>query len=371
MIIPDFKTEGVKYMGSKKEMIPHIYDIIKDLDIKTAFDGFAGTTRIGQFLKKLGINVISNDINVWSRTFGECYLLNKFSKIHYDSLIQELNELTPIDGWFTENYGGKDTCGSSIQEDGKKKIWQLHVTQKLDAIRTKIEEWLDINKINKIEHSVLLTSLIIALDKVDSTLGHQVSYLSDWSKRSYNKLELRTPNFIINDTKNTVDAADTLMLNKTVKPDLAYFDPPYGSSNDIMPSSRVRYGQYYHLWKTVVLNDEPNLAGRINKRSDANTTNTYSVFEDYRKTIEGKFLAQIAIESLIDNSLAKYILLSYNTNARVPIPYIISYLDEHEYDYRLHYIDYKMNVMSSMISSREWLNLTGKTNYEMLLLISK
>lgn len=50
----------------------------------------------------------------------------------------------------------------------------------------------EIDKIseNKTEHSVLLTSLIFALDEVDNTLGHYASYLKHWFLRSFNKLKL-------------------------------------------------------------------------------------------------------------------------------------------------------------------------------------
>ena len=58
---------------------------------------------------------------------------------------------------------------------------------KLDAIR----EYIENNNFNSIDKSVLLTSLIFALDKVDNTLGHFTSYLSKWSTRSYNDQYLR------------------------------------------------------------------------------------------------------------------------------------------------------------------------------------
>jgi len=68
-------------------------------------------------------------------------------------------------------------------------MWQLHNTKKLDAIREEIDK---IAK-NKIEKSVLLTSLIIAVDKVDSSVGHQVSYLRKWASRAYNTETVEKP----------------------------------------------------------------------------------------------------------------------------------------------------------------------------------
>jgi len=366
-----FETEGIKYMGSKKLLIPSINSIIKDLPIKTVFDGFSGSTRVGQFFKNKEVSVISNDINIWSKVFGECYLLNTKPFSYFEPLIKELNSLKPKYGWFSKYYGGANNDGTSIQSDGLKRIWQIHVTEKLDALRSEIDLWYSTGRISSIDKSVLLTSLILALDRVDSTLGHQVSYLRIWSSRSYNDLVLFVPKFRLNNTVNRVFCQDTLSLTNDVDVDLSYFDPPYGSSNDKMPSSRVRYGQYYHLWKTIILNDNPQLIGKIQKRIDADVEGTFSIFEDYHKDTSGKFLAQTAIENLIINSNSKYVLFSYNSNSRVPIPNIIDFLIGSKLKFNTYKVDYKKNVMASMSSSKEWLNLEHKENYEILLLVHK
>ena len=44
-----------------------------------------------------------------------------------------------------------------------------------------------------VDKCVILASLIYALDSVDSTLGHYVAYLSEWSPRSYKDMILKLP----------------------------------------------------------------------------------------------------------------------------------------------------------------------------------
>lgn len=364
-------TEGIKYLGSKKEMLVHIDKAIDGLELRKVVDCFAGSTRVGQYFKNRGLSVVSNDINIWSLVFAECFLKNKKPKKHYEPLIDELNSLKPINGWFTKTYGGKNINGESVQEDGKKRIWQVHVTKKLDAIRKKIEEWKSEGKISKIEESVLLTSLILALDKVDSTLGHQVAYLKNWSERSYKPLILEVPNFKVGKSKYEVYSDDANTISKKIKADLYYFDPPYGSNNDLMPSSRVRYGQYYHIWKTIILNDKPDIVGKVNRRADCDVIGSYSVFEDYRTDENGKFLAQTAIEELFKNANSRYILFSYNNNSRVPIENIIQFIKESGWNFKINKIDYKKNIMASMSSTKEWVNLEDKENFEVLILIDK
>jgi adenine-specific DNA-methyltransferase len=173
-------TEGIKYTGSKLKLLPQILELAQGVDAKTIFDGFAGTTRVSQAFAKSGYTVICNDIAVWSEIFGTCYLLSNKEPKEFQSLIDHLNTVKPIDGWFTENYGGVANGGCSVQSDGQKRPWQIHNTRKLDGIRQEIEAL----HLSPIEKAVALTSLILALDQVDSTLGHFVSYLKDWSPRS-------------------------------------------------------------------------------------------------------------------------------------------------------------------------------------------
>ena len=133
-------TEGMKYAGSKLKLLPYILQLIKKVDAKTILDGFSGTTRVSQALVKSGYKVFSNDIAVWSEVFGTCYLLNKKKPAEYQQLIDHLNAVKPIAGWFTEHYGGQPNGGRAVQSDGLKKPWQVHNTKKLDAIRAEIDK---------------------------------------------------------------------------------------------------------------------------------------------------------------------------------------------------------------------------------------
>ena len=89
------------------------------------------------------------------------------------------------------NYWWIDNNWSSVQSDWKKRLWQVHNTKKLDAIRDEIDNISE----SEIEKATLLTSLIFALDKVDSSLWHFSSYLKWRSARSYKTMKLEVPHF--------------------------------------------------------------------------------------------------------------------------------------------------------------------------------
>jgi len=74
------ETEGIKYAGSKLKLLPYIIDLVRETNAETVLDGFSGTTRLSQAISQLGYKVIANDIAIWSRIFGMCYLLNRRPK---------------------------------------------------------------------------------------------------------------------------------------------------------------------------------------------------------------------------------------------------------------------------------------------------
>ena len=351
------QTEGIKYVGSKLKILPHIIQIINGLKIRTALDAFSGTTRVAQAFSQLGFDTSANDIAEYSEIFGHCYLLSTKPNEFYQKFIDELNSLKGTFGWFSQHYGGENEAG--------KRPFQLKNTMKLDAIHDKIDEF-DLNFTDK---AVLLTSLILALDCVDNTLGHYASYLSGWCKRSYNDLFLKLPRRFAPKTQNRVIKSDAFQAITNFY-DLVYFDPPYGSNNEKMPPSRVRYKAYYHFYKSVILNDKPRVFGKANRREDSRDTAFPCIFEEFKRDESNKFIAMRAIEQLIANTNARYILLSYSSGGRASkqeLQEIISLngrlLDARE-------IDYKKNVMSAMRWSYEWVN-DDNTHKEYLFLLER
>ena len=359
-------TEGIKYSGSKLKLLPYILPIIKSLPVKHVFDGFSGTTRVSQALSKCGYQVISNDLAIWSKVFGECYLKGN-PTVQLQQKIDHLNSLKPKEGWFTKHYGGKANGGLSIHSDGKKKIWQIHNTKKLDVIRPEIDKITE----NKVEHSILLTSLILALDKVDNTLGHYASYLRYWSPRSFNKLRLKMPLIERKSNCHQVTSENIFKALPKIKADLSYFDPPYGSNNEKMPPSRVRYASYYHIWKTICLNDQPELIGKTNRRIDCNDQKAGSVFEEFRKNEKGEFIALKALEQLIKGCSSPYILLSYSNGGRATKEEICEVIKNQCKNVNIFSIDYKRNVMSTMRWTYNWIKEKKGKNTEFLFLMQK
>lgn len=361
----DIKTQGVRYSGSKKEILPSIIDIIKDLEIKNVLDGFAGTTRVSQLFKQSGYNIDCNDLSVYSQVFGNCYLLNNKPESFYQEKIDHLNSLAGVEGWFTENYGGVITTnpkGTAVQPDGKKRPWQRHNTMKLDAIRAEIDAISE----DEVEKSVLLTSLIIAMDKVDNGLGHQVSYLKEWSPRSSIAIKLEVPKLILGAGEYNSFCGDIFDIEKEY--DLVYLDPPYGTNNQKTKTTRVRYASYYHLWTTIVKNDKPRLFGAALRREDVSSDTkpgAISVFESTDYEVVKK-----SIYNLIEKLNSRYFLFSYNNKSKVSIPDLMKMFSEDFNLIEAREFKHKENIQKKLTSNKEWMGDTGE-NLEYLFLIEK
>lgn len=353
------KTEGIKYAGSKLRLLPYIFEMVGSLNgIETVLDGFSGSTRVSQAFANLGYSTTSNDISAWSEVFATCYLISGQPNVFYQEIIDYLNNLQGIDGWFSENYGGT--------EKETKKPFQIKNTRRLDAIREEIDR-LNFAPEDK---CVLLTSLIYALDKVDNTLGHYAAYLSKWSIRSYKDLKLKLPQRFIQTGNHRVIRDDIFNTVANNRFDLVYLDPPYGSNNEKMPPSRVRYAAYYHLWTTIIQNDKPALFGKANRREDSRDDCSGSIFEEFRKNETGEFLAMEALRKLINETKTRYLLLSYSSGGRATKQQLLDIISDCGKLLEIKLIDHRKNVMSNMRSTSEWINSDGKHN-EYLFLMEK
>ncbi len=360
------QTEGVRYTGSKKEIIPKILSLLQEHapTVDTILDGCAGTTRVSQAFRKSGYTVTANDLSDYTQTFGRCYLQNTKPVSHYQPWIDQLNNIKGTSGWFTEHYGGLITehaKGNAVQADGKKRPWQVHNTQKLDAILDTIPKITN----DPIERSVLLTSAILAMDKVDNTMGHQVAYLKTWPKRSYDPVHLEVPSLIPTGQPCLVSQRNIFDIEEYY--DLVYLDPPYGTNNQKTKTTRVRYRSYYHLWTTVCRNDKPSLHGAALRRKDASSDSLPGAISVFENTSHDVVFNET--KRLIEKLNCKYILFSYGNKSKLSEANLRQIFNAYTIK-EFAVFDHKENAMKSATTNSAWLGDQSKYQ-EFLILIEK
>lgn len=236
----------IKYIGSKRKLVPQIAAVVERIPAIThAVDLFAGTTRVSQALKQSGLHVHANDLASYTEVLATCYVeadAELVDAARIGELLAHLTALPGVDGYVTETF-----CERA-------RYFQPHNGRRIDAIRAEIE----VVAADRIERAILLTSLLEAADRVDSTTGVQMAYLKQWAPRSSNDLQLRLPTLLPGTGVATRRDANEL-APQLDGIDLAYLDPPYNQHS---------YRGNYHVWETIVRADEPEAYGIAMKRVD-------------------------------------------------------------------------------------------------------
>ena len=146
----------------------------------------------------------------------------------------------------------------------KSRYFQPKNGTRIDAIRDAIERDYAGSRL----YPVLLTALMLAADRVDSTTGVQMAYLKQWAPRAYNDLELRVPALLVGPGLALLgEAAD--VVDEVGDVDLAYLDPPYNQHS---------YRANYHVWETLIRWDDPPHYGVACKRADIRDPGAKSPF---------------------------------------------------------------------------------------------
>ena len=275
----------IKYLGSKRALMPILETLIDESSSQTAIDLFTGTTRVAQAMKRAGITVTAVDTASYSEVFAKTYIeldRRQANEAELSEAVQRLNSLDGKPGYFTDTF-----CERASFFQAKNGV-------RIDAIRNQIE----VEYQNSWMYQPLLASLISAADKVDSTTGVQMAYLKTWSRRSYADLELKVPE-LIDGTGAAVRADANEAVESIPEVDLAYLDPPY---------NQHRYFGNYHIWETLVRWDEPDFYGVANKRVDTRSPANKSPFNS-------KLTMPSALGDLISKVKAKTLLLSYNNES--------------------------------------------------------
>jgi adenine-specific DNA-methyltransferase len=269
----------IKYIGSKRTLVPLIRAAAAELPVRTACDLFAGTTRVGQALRMLGLEVVSNDLATYSEALGLAYIAagRGVDRDRLGAVLAELAALPGRDGYFTEAF-----CRRT-------RYLQPHNGRRVDAIREAIDGY----ELTAVERGIVLTSLLEAADRVDSTTGLQMAYLKSWSPRSHGDLELRLPHPVPGPA-GTVVRRDANELARSLDVDLVYVDPPYNQHS---------YFSNYHVWETLVRWDAPEQYGVAGKRVDC---------RERKSRYNSRREAPRALAELLAALAAPWLIVSFN-----------------------------------------------------------
>ena len=316
----DYLTKHlITYLGNKRGLLPFIDSAVNDIkkELKeehpTMFDGFSGSGCVARLFKHYASELFVNDYEGYAETINRCYLANKseidVARINY--YIDKLNNLnlTYTDGFIRKNYSPKDD--KNILQ-GERTFYTNKNALIIDNIRKYIKEIVE--KENPLLVPYVLAPLITkASINVNTAASFKGFYKNKAGigqfggegknalKRIISDITLDYPVFCNNECEYTIYKGDTnAIIKKMPEVDIVYYDPPY---------NQHPYGSNYFMLNIINdYEDSPQIQeGVAGISKDWNKS-------DYNKRRE----AGKAMEELIENTKAKYILVSYNNEGIIP-----------------------------------------------------
>jgi len=244
------RVPTTRYQGSKRSILPWLYENLKSLDFLTVLDGFGGTGSVSYLLKCMGKQVTYNDIL-------RSNYLSGIALIENDSITLDKQD---IDFMIHEN--GFEYC-SFVRDTFKGIYYRDDENRLLDIISLNIKMFSEkysaetLTKKQALAYYILFQSclckrpfnlfhrknLSLRTARVKRTFGNKKT----WDK-SFKELLLKfndevSQKIFSNNLSNKAICGDILKSKNTTF-DLVYLDPPYARAHEKKPKD---YHSLYHF----------------------------------------------------------------------------------------------------------------------------
>lgn len=287
----DNNYPNINYIGNKNKLVSWIADIIPS-DVSTIIDGFAGGGSVSYEFKKLGYQVISNDILYSSFVINKAFIENSKEILTVQELEDSLDEIPTseisnkvkaLENVLYFDYEIEELSklvSYSNKLTGYKKYIYLSLLRramirKLPYSRMNIN-WNNIQKLRDEEYSYKKYKRRRAYHN-QSFYHHMLEDLNNYNAAIFN-----------NGQKNQVYQKDILdLLERINQVDLIYLDPPY-------PETMNNYDAFYDKFDILFQKKEKHI--NLTTKDD---------FSNYMTEIIKK-----------SSSISKYLLLSINKKSK-------------------------------------------------------
>ena len=315
---PYFNSQLITYIGNKRRLLPFLNRgfqyVMEKLgrDKLTILDGFSGSGAPARLLKCYAKKLYVNDLENYCYTINKCFLANRsdvdIEKVEgYINWLNEHKLSRTKPGFIELNYAPKD---DDHIRPGERVFYTNRNAKIIDNIRRLIDK-----EVPPKYRTFCLASLLVAASVHTNTSGvfkgfHKKDGVGHFGGRGENALNriksdivLKVPLLSDRDCDVRVFQEDINNLVKSPKLpelDLAYFDPPY---------NQHPYGSNYFMLNLI--NDYDNFDIQEGVSGIAKDWNR-SAYNKRKKALD-------SLDDLLENTEAKYILISYNNEGLIPV----------------------------------------------------
>ena len=314
---PYLSKQIITYMGNKRKLLPHINSVIEDIKGRLGAndlvcgDGFSGSGIVSRLLKIHSKKLYTNDLAGYSRTINSCFLSTLDS-----GEMKKLTEIYDVANTYVNNMFGDEvpsfvskhwSPSSNNVKINDRAYFTKENGERIDKYRYFIENF------DTKYRDFLLASLLVECSIHNNTGGHFAAYykkdgIGYFGGKNGNDLKritmpiiLKPPILHNNSCDSHISQQDTNeWLREIPMVDIMYFDPPY---------NKHPYNIYYFLLD--IINDWD---------VDTEIPDTFrGQPKNWKKSQYNSLVhAEKAFTDLIDNTKAKYIVVSYNNDGIIP-----------------------------------------------------
>lgn len=309
-------SQIITYLGNKRKFITTFDKIINNLKSNInkkniiIGDGFSGSGIVSRLCKLHASKLYVNDIAFYSKTLNECYLnnLSNNDRKKVNNYIDEANNFVEYDNnHIIPSYIEKNWSASSdtIIKDNERGYFTNTNGKRIDKYCYFIK-----NNVPIKFQPFLMGPLIVKCSIHNNTSGQFASYYKNHfggiKKNDLNritkKIILEHPVYVKNTCKSIISQMNTNDWVKNIpQVDIMYYDPPY---------NKHPYSIYYFMLDIV---NHWNINSTIPNTLRGQEKNWFK--SDYNSYVN----AEKSFIDLIQNTKAKYIVLSYNSTGIIPL----------------------------------------------------
>ncbi len=295
--IVDFKRfPSTRYQGSKRKILPWLYENFVELNFKTALDAFGGSSSVSYLLKKMGKSVTYNDKLHFNYQIGKAIIENsriQFSETDIQDLIVKKDIFYPriIEKNFKEIYY-KDSENRWLDKVCTNIVTMNHYQPEILEFK-KALAYYSLFQASLIKRPFNLfhrKNLNLRLADVKRNFGNKTTW--EKSFEFYLKQFIEEANSLVFDSGN-----QCFSLNKSVFEidpigyDLVYLDPPYFRKEGSNESSN--YLKCYHFleglskyteWESLI--DMQTINRRFKALNDSDNFSGSKLTEKFEELIE-------------------------------------------------------------------------------------
>jgi len=251
-----------RYYGSKKRLLPWIYETLKDLPFHTVLDGFGGTASVSLLFKAMGKEVTFHDALLCNTIAAKALLADTLPFANPEEVQYFFDEIIPRHGFIAQTFSGKFYLDSENEwlDGAVAAIAAQPIGEKEALYYCLFQACLQKRPFNLFHRANLN---LRTCKSVAQSFGNQTTWDTPFpvlAKRAYLELEKaiwRSPAKL-----HVLPSSDVSALSSSY--DLVYLDPPYINPKNTGDDYLRRYHfleglSQYENWPSMIDHSYNNL----------------------------------------------------------------------------------------------------------------